>query len=89
VVKGEYVDPDDMISINVDGVDDMNVLRSEVCRIPRKLDNDNGLEQLLSKKEMKIMKIPSPNMADPLMMSMFVPKMKSVNTHVKLNFAQR
>lgn len=73
VVRGEYIDPDDMISLDSDGIEDMQALRSELCRIPRKTDNDNGLEQLLSKKEMKAMGIDSPNMADPVMMSLFVP----------------
>ena len=76
VVRGEYINPDDMISIDSDGVENINALRSELCRIPRKIDNDNGLEQLLSKKEMKVLDIDSPNMADTVMMTMFKPVVK-------------
>ena len=69
VVKGEYIDPVDMISIDSDGVESIASLRSELCRIPAK-DNGNGLIQIMNKKEMKQNKIESPNMADCLMMSM-------------------
>jgi len=71
VVKGEYVDPDTMISIPSD-LPLLNKLRAEVCRVPRKF-NPNGLIQLMSKPEMKRLKIKSPNMADALMMSLVVP----------------
>lgn len=70
--QGEYVDPDEMISINPD-LPCMAQLRSEVCRIPRK-PNGNGKIQIMTKKEMKDKyKIKSPNLADSLMMSMEVP----------------
>jgi phage terminase large subunit len=72
VVKGDYVDPDDMISFDSDGVEDMQGLRSEMCRIPRK-PNANGLEQIMNKDEMKKLGIESPNMADPVMMCLFTP----------------
>lgn len=72
IVEGEYIDPDEMISIDSSGVDDMQELRSEVCRIPDK-PNNNGLYQILSKKEMADMDIASPNMADSMMMAMFRP----------------
>lgn len=68
VVKGEYVDPDDMISLDVSGISNIDKLRSEVCRIPIK-DNNNGFIQIMSKLEMKAIKISSPNMADALMMA--------------------
>jgi phage terminase large subunit len=76
VVKGEYINPDDMISFDSEGIDDLRGLRAELCRLPRKLDNDNGLEQLISKKEMKSTGIDSPNMADSVMMTLFVPSSK-------------
>ncbi len=85
VVRGEYVAPDDMISIDSEGVENMEALRSELCRIPRKVDNDNGLEQLLSKKEMKTMDIDSPNMADTVMMTLFMPTMKKKRKELKYN----
>jgi phage terminase large subunit len=72
VVRGEYVDPDDMISIDSDGVESIDHLRSEVCRVPRK-KNNTGLIQIMSKQEMKSLGIESPNMYDSLMMSIFQP----------------
>jgi phage terminase large subunit len=68
VVHGEYTDPDMMISLCSEGVENMDKLRSEVCRVPLK-NNNNGYIQIMSKIEMKAIKIPSPNMADALMMS--------------------
>jgi phage terminase large subunit len=73
VEKGEYVDPSDMISIDTNGVDDIDRLKSEVCRIPRK-PNNRGLYQIMSKLDMKKLDIPSPNMADSLMMSLYIPQ---------------
>lgn len=67
-VKGDYVNPDDMISINSAGVENMVKFRSECCRIPRK-PNTNGLLQVLSKDEMKKLEIDSPNMFDGSAMS--------------------
>lgn len=72
VVKGEYVDPDQMISISSD-IEDIDSLRAEVCRIPKK-PNSNGLIQIKSKQEMLQMGIPSPNMADSIMMAMYAPE---------------
>lgn len=68
VVRGEYVDPDTMISLSTAGIPNIDKLRSEICRVPIK-DNNNGYIQIMSKLEMKSIKIPSPNMADSLMMS--------------------
>jgi phage terminase large subunit len=68
VTRGEYCDPDQMISLDSSGIENIDALRSEVCRIPLK-DNNNGYIQVMSKIEMKALKIPSPNMADALMMA--------------------
>jgi len=70
-IKGDYVDPDKMISISPK-IDNLAALRAEVCRIPRK-HNGNGLIQILSKPEMKRMKIKSPNRADALAMCLISP----------------
>lgn len=70
VVKGEYVDPDSMISLSSE-IKQMDLLRSEVCRIPLK-PNGNGLIQIMSKEDMKRLDIPSPNMSDSLMMSLAI-----------------
>ncbi len=75
VVNNDYVDPDEMISIDSDGVDSIPVLRSQMCRIPRK-PNANGLEQIMSKIEMKKQGISSPNESDSVMQSLFKPKVE-------------
>lgn len=72
VEKNRYIDPDEMISISSDCKDIM-ALRSEVCRIPRKY-NAQGTIQIMSKIEMKRLKIKSPNLADALMMSLEMPE---------------
>ncbi len=82
VVKGEYIDPDEMISFDSDGIDNLPGLRSEICRIPI-VDNPNGLIQIMNKKEMKRLEIDSPNEADSVMMGLFNPKIIRV---VDLNF---
>ena len=72
VVKGKYVDPDDMISLASAGIEDMTGLRTELCRIPRK-PNSTGLLQIMSKEDMARLKITSPNKGDGVMMSLFSP----------------
>lgn len=64
----QYTDPDELISFS-SNIKDMSLLRSELCRIPRK-KNPNGLIQILGKPEMKKLKINSPNLADSVMMSL-------------------
>lgn len=75
VVKGEYVDPGDMISLDSEGIEDLKGLRSQLCRIPR-VPNNNGLEQIMNKKEMKANDISSPNEGDSVMMTLFTPPVK-------------
>ena len=86
VVKGEYVDPEHMISICSEGLDDIVGLRSQISSIPRK-PNSKGLEQLVSKKDMKTA---SPNEADAIMMTMFEPpiikKIKTARPAQTLNY---
>ena len=77
VNRGEYVDPANMISIDSDGVDSVENLRSEVCRVPRK-KNGNGLIQIMSKQEMKSLGIESPNMFDAMMMALFDPPVANI-----------
>ena len=84
VERGEYIDPDLMISLDSDGIEDMIGLRVQVCTVPRK-NNPNGLQQIMSKQEMLSKhKIKSPNEADSLMMSLFNPP--SVKVHEKIDF---
>jgi phage terminase large subunit len=66
VKKGRYYSPDELISFS-SGISEMTQLRAEVCRIPRKYVA-SGRIQILSKQEMKAMKIASPNLADAVMM---------------------
>lgn len=80
VERGKYIDPDKLISIP-STIDDLKLLRSEVCRIPRKF-NASGKIQIMGKKEMKKMKIQSPNLADALMMSFKVPGPKDESTQM-------
>jgi len=84
VVKGEYVNPDDMISLSSD-IECLDQLRAEVCRIPLKRNN-NGKIQIMSKLEMskKPYELPSPNMADSLAISCYVPSVESAP--VSINF---
>lgn len=85
VERGQYINPDDMISLS-SSIECIDQLRAEVCRIPKK-DNGNGKIQILSKQEMKKKpyELESPNLADSLMMSLDVPQAKAVA--VDLNFA--
>lgn len=82
VVKGRWIDPDLMISIS-SKIKDIAMLRSQVCRIPRK-DNGSGLIQIMSKPEMKKEGIQSPNMADCLMMLMINPTIKKEDNQIIL-----
>lgn len=76
VVKGQYIDPDTIISISSE-IPLLDKLRSEVCRIPRK-PNGAGKIQLMSKKEMKDRyDIDSPGMADCLAMGEEIPEMRN------------
>jgi phage terminase large subunit len=66
VEKGRYFDVDELISFN-GTIEHIGLLRSELCRIPRKFVSSGRL-RLYTKAEMVAMKIPSPNMADCIMM---------------------
>lgn len=82
----KYINPDEMISLS-SKIECMDQLRTEVCRIPRK-PNGTGKIQILSKEEMKKKpyELPSPNLADSLMMSEDIPQIESAET-VELEFA--
>ena len=77
VEKGEYLDPDTLISIS-SKIDCMEQLRSETCRIPRKA-NGNGLIQIMAKPEMmNKYNIASPNLFDSTFMSLKTPAIKQM-----------
>lgn len=86
VEKGEYVNPNEMISLAGD-IEGLSQLRAEVCRIPTK-PNNNGKIQILSKPEMakKPYELPSPNLADALMMSMVTPPRSKQGPAKKISF---
>lgn len=87
VVKDEYVDPDNLISISSE-IKLIDKLRSEICRIPRK-HNGAGKIQLMSKQEMKSKHdIDSPGMADCLAMGeeSIVNKRKNVTLNFETVF---
>ena len=68
VEKGAYFDPDTLISINPD-MQQLKQLKSELVKIQRKHTPGMRLIQIESKIEMKKRGIPSPNLADALMMA--------------------
>lgn len=69
VVKGEYHDPDTLISFD-SSIVLLSKLRAELCRMPIK-DNGAGKIELYTKQEMKNkFSFPSPNLADSVMMNM-------------------
>jgi len=81
VTFGEYKDPDDLISFS-SSIKEIDVLRSETCRIPL-VSNNNGKIQVMSKKDMKEkLKLPSPNMHDSVVMSLDIPDTIALNTPV-------
>jgi phage terminase large subunit len=65
VTKGAYADPEKLISFSSE-IEDLQVLRSELCRIP--LKKGGSKIQIMSKEDMKKLKIRSPNGADAVMM---------------------
>ena len=81
VVHGEYNDPDEMLSFSSQ-IDDLQSLRSEICRVPEK-KNGNGKIQIMSKEDMAKLEIDSPNKADSVMMSLFIPdKLAAIDTYM-------
>lgn len=64
VEKGEYIDPDELISLSSD-IPYLSDIRAEVCRVQRKRGN-NSFIQVESKEDMRKRDMPSPNRADSL-----------------------
>lgn len=88
VVKNKYVDPDELISLSSE-IDCLAKLRSEMCRIPLKL-NDNGLIQIMAKPEMKAKhKIESPNLAESVIMAFDRPTERKKKEWGKLEISTR
>jgi len=82
ITKDEYHDPDELISFD-SAMDLLPKLRSELCRMPVK-PNANGLIELYTKDVMKAkFKVPSPNLADSVMMLMRVERQEQ---DIEINF---
>jgi len=67
VVKGEYIDPHQLISLSCN-IKDLSQLKGELVRQQRKRTPGSTMIQLISKEEMRSKGLPSPNMADALCM---------------------
>ena len=83
VEKGKMFAPDDLISFS-SKIKDLQALRSELCRIPRKYTS-TGRVQLVSKPDMKKLGIQSPNKADAVMMCM---RHVAINTNKQVYIPQ-
>lgn len=82
VVKGEYIDPEELISLCGD-IECLPKLKSELVKVQRKRIAGSRLIQLVSKEEMKAKGIPSPNMADALVMAFANPaKLDHAAVHI-------
>ncbi len=86
VERGKYINPDELISFS-SSITHMDLLRAEVCRIPRKFIA-SGRIQLMTKQEMLAKKIPSPNISDCLMMLM-KPLIPPARKKKKINYRER
>lgn len=83
VTKGEYIDPDNLISFS-SSIKLLQKLRSELCRIPKKY-NPSGLIQIMSKEDMRKLGISSPNIADSVMMAMEAPEVATEFNDIEFN----
>lgn len=68
VVKGEYIDPAELISLSSD-MEDLPQLKSELVRVCRKRQSGSDLIQIVSKEDMRRDGQKSPNLADALVMA--------------------
>ena len=83
IEKGQYINPDELISISSD-ISTLQQFRSEICRVPLK-QNSNGYIQIMSKVDMKTkMKLASPNLSDSAMMVLDVPIVNKVIEHSEI-----
>lgn len=75
VVKNEYIDPDEMISLDSETIGEyMTKLRAELCRLPRKRKTNMKFAVMDKKTLREKYKMPSPGMADVLSMLMLPPE---------------
>jgi len=69
VKEKQWTDPDKLISFSSE-IEHLDLLRSEICRVPLKTNVVHGLIQIMTKDEMRRMGVMSPNMADSVMMNL-------------------
>jgi phage terminase large subunit len=74
VEKQQYIDPEELISLSSD-ISHLAQLRSELVRVQRKRNNAQ-LIQVESKEDMRKRDMPSPNLADALVYSFHVKKVR-------------
>ena len=67
VTKGEYIDPEQLISLSSE-IQILPQIKAELCSVQRKRNSTSDLMQLLTKTEMRKMGIPSQNAGDALCM---------------------
>lgn len=79
VVKGEYINPDELISLSSD-LTYLKELKSELIKVQRKRGGNSRLIQIESKDDMKKRGAASPNLADSLVMS-FANPVEPETTH--------
>ena len=80
VVNNVYTDPDKLISFS-SKIHNLRKLKSQLAKIPRIYNNQNNLE-VGNKRYIEQKKIPSPNEADALMMSLATGNRRSVSVVV-------
>jgi len=86
--KMMFLSQDELVSFS-EGIKELDGLRAELCRIPRKYV-PSGRIQILSKPEMKKLEIDSPNMADAVMMCQMpvaVKRKKPARNYPRLSIA--
>lgn len=79
VERGEYIDPDKLISIS-SKCQHIGALKSELVRVQRKRGTSNTRIQIESKEDMKKRGMPSPNLADALVLCFAI---KPIDLHVE------
>jgi phage terminase large subunit len=88
IEHGEYLNPDDLISLSSD-MPRLKLLKAELTRVQRKRGRSvSSLIQIESKQDMKSRALKSPNLADALVYS-FANKGLSVTMAKPINYPRR
>lgn len=86
--NGAYHDPSTLISLS-SNIKDLDLLKAELVRQQRKRTSGSTLIQLVSKDEMRLKKIASPNMADSLMQSFAIDTLPKTVPGASVSIPQR